>query len=349
ETPSDTNKEKKTFSENLKYIYSFVAILFLIPSAYVTFLTYQSFVVQNRVIADLQNEPLKLPIESVINAFPTMPNVTSSAQPIDGILGRYLYEKQRYDEAITYLDRGIKANPYIMYCEFLKADVYFAQNKGDSALKYASLAFFTKPRAKTYYQTLVAVCVKTSDTVTLKKAYLEFVKYRPKESLGYSLYLQGLINIKMTTQPRGTTPQMLRFADSVLKLFPNDSTLLMRRNEIITNIPSGNIPSLAVQEQNVLKANQLFNEASALFTKGDFEGAAKKFIKSTEISNGSYGVYENIAICYFNMRQWEKSLPWFDKVFAMKTAIDGKSEYFKGAALINLGKKDEACALLKIS
>ncbi|MEI8109413.1 MAG: O-antigen ligase family protein [Chitinophagia bacterium] len=349
ETPSDTNKEKKTFSENLKYIYSFVAILFLIPSAYVTFLTYQSFVVQNRVIADLQNEPLKLPIESVINAFPTMPNVTSSAQPIDGILGRYLYEKQRYDEAITYLDRGIKANPYIMYCEFLKADVYFAQNKGDSALKYASLAFFTKPRAKTYYQTLVAVCVKTSDTVTLKKAYLEFVKYRPKEPLGYSLYLQGLINIKMTTQPRGTTPQMLRFADSVLKLFPNDSTLLIRRNEIITNIPSGNIPSLAVQEQNVLKANQLFNEASALFTKGDFDGAAKKFIKSTEISNGSYGVYENIAICYFNMRQWEKSLPWFDKVFAMKTATDGKSEYFKGAALINLGKKDEACALLKIS
>jgi len=350
EEPGSVEKEKKkTFWENLKYIYSFVAILLLIPSAYVTFLTYQSLVVQNRVIADLQNEPLKLPIDNVINAFPSMPNVTSSAQPIDGILGRYLYENKRYDEAIRYLDRGIKANPYIMYCEFLKADVYFAQNKGDSALKYASLAYFTKPRAKTYYQTLVAVCVKTSDSVTLKKAYQEFIKYRSKESLGYNLYLQGLINIKMTTQPKGTTAQMLRLADSVLKLFPNDSSLLVRRSEIINNIPAGNIPSLAVQEKNVIRAQQLFNEASTLFTKGDFNGAANKFIQSTEISNGSYGVYENIAICYFNMRQWEKSLPWFDRVFAMKTATDGKSEYFKAAALINLGRKDEACALLKIS
>ena len=352
DTTSDEKEEqieKKNFAENLKYIYSFVAILLLIPSAYVTFLTYQSLVVQNRVIADLQNEPLKLPIDNVINAFPTMPNVTSSAQPIDGILGRYLYENKRYDEAIKYLDRGIKANPYIMYCEFLKADVYFAQNKGDSALKYASLAYFSKPRAKTYYQTLVAVCVKTSDSVTLKKAYQEFVKYRSKESLGYNLYLQGLINIKMTTQPKGTTAQMLRLADSVLKLFPNDSTLLVRRNEIITNIPAGNVPDLAVQEKNVIRANQLFNEASALFTKGDFNGAANKFIQSTNISNGSYGVYENIAICYFNMKQWEKSLPWFDKVFAMKSATDGKSEYFKAAALINLGRKVEACALLNIS
>ena len=346
---SEEPKPSKTFSENLKYIYSFIAILLLLPSAYVTFLTYQSLVVQNRVIADLQNEPLKLPIESVLNAFPSMPNVTSSAQPIDGILGRYLYEKQRYDEAIVYLDRGIKANPYIMYCEFLKADVYFAQNKGDSALKYASLAYFSKPRAKTYYQTLVAVCVKTSDSVTLKKAYQEFVKYRSKESLGYALYLQGLINIKMTTLPKGTTPQMLRLADSVLKLFPNDSTLMVRRSEIINNIPAGSIPELAVQEKNVLKAQQLFNEASALFAKGDFEGAAQRFIKSTDISNGSYGVYENIGVCYFNMKQWERFLPWFDKVFATKSANDGKSEYFKAAAFINLGKNDEACALLKIS
>jgi O-antigen ligase/tetratricopeptide (TPR) repeat protein len=346
---SEEPKPSKTFSENLKYIYSFIAILLLLPSAYVTFLTFQSLKVQNRVIADLQNEPLKLPIEDVINAFPSMPNVTSSAQPIDGILGRYLYEKQRYEEALVYLDRGIKANPYIMYCEFLKADVYFAQNKGDSALKYASLAYFSKPRAKTYYQTLVAVCVKTSDSVTLKKAYKEFVKYRPKESLGYHLYLQGLINIKMTTQPKGTTPQMLRLADSVLQLFPNDSTLLVRRSEIINNIPGGNIPGMDEAFRNKQKAEQLFNEASALFAKGDFEGAAQRFIKSTDLSNGSYGVFENIAICYFNMKQWEKSLPWFDKVFATKSANDGKSEYFKGAALINLGRKDEACALLKLS
>ena len=141
---------------------------------------------------------------------------------------------------------------------------------------------------------------------------------------------------------------MLVMADSALKLFPNDSSLLVRRNEIITNIPGGRAPGFEEQSRNVEIANQLFNEASALFAKGDFEGAAQKFIKSTQISNGSYGVYENIAICYFNMKQWERSLPWFDQVFLRKSS-DGKSEYFKGAALINLGRKEEACALLKIA
>ncbi|MFY7994976.1 MAG: O-antigen ligase family protein [Sediminibacterium sp.] len=344
----EVTETKKKESENPKYIYSFIAIILLLPSAYVTFLTYQSLVVQNRVIADLQNEPLKLPIDNVINAFPSMPNVTSSAQPIDGILGRYLYENKRYKEAIQYLDRGIKANPYIMYCEFLKADVYFAENNGDSAMKYAALAYFTKPRAKTYYQTLVAVCVKNADSVTLKKAFNEFIKYRGKESLGWNLYLQGMINIKMTTGIKRTTVPLLKMADSALKLFPNDSSLLVRKNEIVTNLPPGNVPELAEQEKNVIKAQQLFNEASALFNKSDFAGAAEKFILSTKISNGSYGVYENIAICYFNMRQWEKSLTWFDQVFARRST-DGKSEYFKAAALINLGRKDEACALLKIA
>jgi hypothetical protein len=42
------------------------------------------------------------------------------------------------------------------------------------------------------------------------------------------------------------------------------------------------------------------------------------------------------------------SLTWFDQVFARRST-DGKSEYFKAAALINLGRKDEACALLKIA
>jgi tetratricopeptide (TPR) repeat protein len=152
----------------------------------------------------------------------------------------------------------------------------------------------------------------------------------------------------MTTGPRRTTVPLLKMADSALKLFPNDSSLLVRKNEIVTNLPPGNVPELAEQEKNVVKAQQLFNEGTALFNKSDFAGAADKFILSTKISNGSYGVYENIAICYFNMKQWEKSLFWFDQVFAKKSN-DGKAEYFKAAALINLGRKEEACALLKIA
>ncbi len=349
---ADEVAEEKQVSPLAKPLFAFAAILLLLPAGYVTFLTYQSLVVQNKVIPDLNNEPLKVPIAEVINAFPSIPNLSSSAQPIEGVLGRYLYEAKRYPEAIAMLKKGAIANPYIMYSEFLMADVYYADNQTDSAFKYATLSYNTKPRAKTYYQTLVAVCAKKLDSVTLKNAFRTFTKYRPNESLGYNLFLQGMVNIKMNTNPRGTTPQLLALVDSALVKFPGDKELTIRRNEIFTNMPSyaaNNAAALAQNTNAVQMANQMFAEGTAAFNKGDFETAAQKFLRSSQMSNGTYGVYENIAICYFNLKQWDKSLPYFDRVLAMRTAVDGKTEYFKGAALINLGRPDEACALLKMS
>ncbi len=342
--------EKEPESGTAKSIFAFASILFLLPSAYVTFLTYQSLVVQNRVIPDLNNEPLKLALNDVINAFPSIPNLSSSAQPIDAVIGRYLYESKRYKEAITFLDRGSKANPTIMYSEFLKADVYYAEGQMDSAYKYATLAYFTKPRAKTYYQTLIAVSAMRKDSVTIKKAFDLFHKYRDKEPLAWNLYLQGMLNVQMITK-KNSNPQLLYLADSALRLFPNDPELLKRRTEIFTNMgtSASAVGGKVIQGNDVILANQYFTEATAAFNKGDYATAAASFIKSSKISVGTYGVYENIAICYVNMKQWEQSLPYFDKVLAMKTATDGKSEYFKGAALINLGRNAEACPLLKAS
>ncbi len=343
DSQEDTAKPKQA-SSSAKSLFAFSAMLLLMPSAYIAFLTYQSLVVQNRVIPDLNNEPLKLPIADVITAFPSIPNLSSSAQPIDAVLGRYLYEAKRYKEAITYLDKGAKANPYIMYSEFLKADVYYADNQFDSAYKYATLAYYTKPRAKTYYQTLIAVSAKRGDSMTIKKAFALFHGFRPRESLAWNLYLQGMLNVKTKGNP-----ELLKMADSALGFFPKDKELIIRRSEIFNTMPVNALPQNPAQNKDVIRANQIFAEGAAAFAKGDFASAADKFIQSSKLSNGTYGVYENIAICYFNLHQWEQSLPYFDRVLAMRTAADGKTEYFKGAALINLNRKDEACVLLQMS
>ncbi len=344
EEGTEVTEQSKTVSNLPKSAFAFTSLLFLLPSAYITYLTYQSLVVQNRVIPDLVNEPVKLPLNDVISSFPTIPNLSSSAQPIEGIIGRYLYESKKYPEAIAYLDRGAKANPYIMYSEFLKADVYFAENKMDSAYKYATLAYFTKPRAKTYYQTLIAVCSRTGDTATIKKAFKLFTRYRPNEVFGWNFYLMGMLGAKTKGNP-----ELLGMADSAVRRFPGDKDLITRRTEIFTNMPANAVQGKVIQGSDVILSNQLFNEGNALFNQKDYAGAAQKFIRSSQISSGTYGVYENIAICYFNMKDWAKSIPYFDKVLSMKTATDGKSEYFKAAALINLGKKEEACPLLGIA
>jgi tetratricopeptide (TPR) repeat protein len=60
-------------------------------------------------------------------------------------------------------------------------------------------------------------------------------------------------------------------------------------------------------------------------------------------------IYENAGVSYFNMGEYQKCIPYFDKVIAMQTSRDGKSEYFKGVAHYNLGNKAEGCKWVAIA
>ena len=88
------------------------------------------------------------------------------------------------------------------------------------------------------------------------------------------------------------------------------------------------------------------NEATK---KEAYTNAARNFLRAAEINPGNYIIYENAAMSYFNMGDYKKSLIYFNKVLDMKTAVDGKTEYFAAVAHINLGKREEGCSLLQIS
>jgi hypothetical protein len=123
-----------------------------------------------------------------------------------------------------------------MYAEFLKALVYINSNQPDSAYKYASLAFYNRPRVKNYYDLLVASSVNRKDTNAIKRAFYEFISHRPNVPAVWNNFLQAMTNVKISYSPSAITSQMVQRADSALKIFPNDSTLLQRKLEIIRNL-----------------------------------------------------------------------------------------------------------------
>jgi O-antigen ligase/tetratricopeptide (TPR) repeat protein len=322
--------------------YALITILTLLPIINVTFLTYQSSRAQLLVTPDLENETLQLPLNQVRNIFPPIPNLTSTGQPIDAIVGRYFYENKQYDRAIQLFDKGSKANPYLFFSDFMKADVYYVTDQVDSAYKYASQAYYNRPRAKTYYQTLIAVCAKKKDTAAIRKAFLTYTKYR-NQPFGWNMYLMGTLNVLK----KGTN-ELLSMADSALHLFPQDPDILTRRQEIVNSM---GIPVNGFQVPANVQATyqQLQAAGRDAFGKGDYNNAAIYFIKAANISSEDYSNFENAAISYFNMKEYAKSIVYFDKVIGMKKAVDGKSEFFKGVALLNLGRKAEGCALLQVS
>ena len=215
---------------------TFISLILLLPAAFITYQTYQSLIIQEKTRVDMENEPVKLSPDYVASAFPSIPNIGYSTLPIDGIKGRYLGEKGRYEEAMKYINRIQYTNPHLMYAEFLKALVFINSNQPDSAFKYASLAFYQRPRVKNYYDLLVASSVNRKDTNAIKRAFYEFISHRPDVPGTWNTFLQAMTNVKVSYFPSALTSHMMQRADSALKIFPNDSTLLQRKLEIIRNL-----------------------------------------------------------------------------------------------------------------
>lgn len=317
-------------------IYLFVVLFMLLPSTYFSYLVYKSMQGQMILMRETNSEA-KEPLENIANIFPPIPDISVTTLPLQSMKARYYMRDKRYDEAIKLLDEGSKANPYIYYSEFLKAALYFSIDKTDSAYKYGKLSFYNWPRASNYYRNYVAILGKMKDTAEIKNAFATYVKYR-NESFAWNTYLMGMLQSK----GRGN-PELLMMADSALKLFPEDSTLLQRRKEILGTFSSS---GTAVTQDLVNQANIYYQEGAQLFAKQSYVAAAQKFIKAASLTPGNYAFFENAGLCYYANRQFDKAVQQFDKAIALGTSTSGKSEYFKGVSLVNLGKKEEGCALV---
>lgn len=345
-------KSKKLLGFALYIIGTF---LLLIPTLYILFLTNKSLQVQMRVIPDMKNEPMQIPLSEVQNAFPSIPNLTSSAQPIEGILGRYYSENKKYDEALYLLRKSVNDNPYIYYNQFLMANLFYTTGNYDSAKHYGEVAFSNRPRANTYYQTLIAIHAKRRDTASITQTFKTYSKYR-NEPFAWSLYISGLLNALQ----RGT-PQLVQIADSALKIFDpkgnnpaneqDYATLQKRKEEVVSNLNFTGTVAASPEETAALieKATLIYNEGVAAFSKQDYKTAAAKFVQAAKVNAFNYAIYENAGVSYFNLKDYRKAIVYFDKVIALNISKDGKSEFFKGVSLINLGNKEAGCKILQVA
>ncbi|MCA6476116.1 MAG: O-antigen ligase family protein [Chitinophagaceae bacterium] len=234
--PEDTNQLPAGKQGNKTLLMTFSLLLIMLPVAYVTFQTYQSLIIQEKTRIDMDKENINLTPEYVISAFPSMPNIGYSTLPIDGIKARYLGQNGKMEDAMKYVNRIQYTNPHLKYGEFLKALIYINSNRPDSAQKYAAEAFFHRPRVKNYYDLLIASSVQMKDTNTIKKAFNLFISKRPELPGTWDRFLEGMTNVKVSYQPSAMSSQLLQLADSALKIFPGDTTLLKRKFIILKNL-----------------------------------------------------------------------------------------------------------------
>lgn len=314
---------------SIRNIFFLLSFVFVIGALYVNYQTYQSLKVQKFVMGEINEDP-KMALEDVKDAFPAIPNLSTSTLPIQALVARYYLRDKEYGEAMRLLKASDKVNPYLHYNDFIKTAVFSSQANFDSTFYYAKQAFYNWPRATSYYKNMIFAAAKKGDTAEATKAFKTYTKYR-NSAEGWNQYILALIEINKT--PISTTKAIF---DTAVKKFPGDSALFVKTSSLIYGnaVMSGAVPNYAVL-------------GAQAFQKGRYTAAAENYIKASVADPSNYTHYENVGICYYTSKNFDKAIVYFDKAIQLPTANTGKSEFFKAMSLISMGKKPQACSTLK--
>lgn len=177
---------------------------------------------------------------------------------------------------------------------------------------------------------MIFASVKMKDTAEATKAFKTYIKYR-NSGEGWNQYILGLIEINQT--PIAQTRALL---DSAILKFPADSALFLNTNSLLYGaaISNGSLPNYA------------FLGAQA-FQKGKYTVAANYYLQASASEPNNYTHLENMGICYYTAKLFDKAIIYFDKAIQLQSENTGKSEFLKAMSLIELGKNEQVCAALQ--
>ncbi len=286
--------------------------------------------VQKYVMGEIDADP-KMALEDVKEAFPHFPNLSTSTLPIKALVARYYYRDKMYDESLRLLRECEKDNPYLYYTDFIKTAVFASQQNFDSVSFYAKRAFYNWPRVTSYYKNVIFSAARKKDTTEINKAFNTYIKYR-NEPEGWNQYLLGRFELI------GPADKLsLILLDSTAKLFPNDTTTFTRIRGLFANAGAPVAPA----------SNDYSIKGVQAFQKGQYTAAAQFYLKAVDVDPNNYTNFENVGICYYSAKLFDKAIPYFDKASHFATANTGKSEFYLAMCLISTGKKNQACGYLQ--
>lgn len=327
-----TEKEKDGKLIPFSAIYLTLGFALLLGSNYIAQQTYASLKVQKYVMGEIDSDP-KMPLDEVKDAFPKIPNLSTSTLPIPALIARYHFRDKQYDEALRLLKESDQVNPYLYYNDFIRTAIYGAKNNYDSTFYFAHRAFYNWPRATSYYKNMIFAAAKKQDTTEIIKSFNLYKKYRDGAE-AWNQYLLAMYEVK-----KGVDPRLKLQLDSILLKYPGDSALLSK----VKGLYNSNASVVAI----VNNAANYTEEGARAFIAKNYAKAASLYIKAAQQDPANYTHYENVAISYYTMQDFPKAIQYFSKAMQYPTEQTGKSEFFLAMCYIAQNKSNLACEPLQ--
>ena len=289
-----------------------------------------SFKDQYPVINEYNLNTNNLSIEFIDNLNSSLPNITVTTIPIDGIKALYHFKLADYDSAIFYSKKGLKANPFIGFNDAVISDAFLALGNVDSAHFYGKRAYTKLPNNIIHQDSYIKALIKLKNFVKIREIF-ESHKDSKQEVLYYR-YLSAIITHKKIDKEK----DLLNVNEAIL-LFPNNKQFKIFKELIINGI------------DNIAEANILSDQAKTYYSNKKFNKAIELYLKAEELVPNEPAYKENLGSSYFQLKNYDKALYYYNIVIDSENPRNGRAEYLKGYLYVELKKRILACESFKAS
>jgi len=259
------------------------------------------------------------------------PNLSLSALPMKALVGRYYFLGEQYDKALELLDQAKNDNPFIMYSESIKADVFYRLGLRDSSLIYTKKAFNGIPNNERHF-------------MELAKNYNGFNKYDSVDSifkLVEKKYNSNIWKFYFTSVlVRDSIPDYAkRKAQESLEIWKNskDPELKLSAIYVLYGI------------DNIQEAIKKVSIADSLFNEGSYDKAALLYGEASELNPSDYVYKENAGISNFKYGYFDRAIPYFKYVIDSLNPKTGKSEFLLAQIYEKQKDYSNACKYIRLS
>jgi tetratricopeptide (TPR) repeat protein len=312
---------------NLIYV---IITLFLISIIYSSYKIFQSSSIQAYMMGDFNNDTYNVPYEIYAEKLDdNYPVLTLTAMPLKFLKARYLFKIDSIQSAKELLWKAKKENPYLKASEAALSEIYFNEEKYDSSLYYSKDAFYSLTNVNRHRHEYFKNLVYQKDSIELDNAF-DLLKNYNNPNHWYE-YFQSRYQIV----GEGDKYLIQLFKDFRNRFPYEDKSKIDDLESYVT-----------VGSEKYSLSFLFVETAMEEFKNKKYEESIELFESAIVINPGIYTFYENAALAYRQLGDFDKALSYYDKVIYDFKTTDGKSEYLKGLLKIELGETGEGCNYL---
>lgn len=309
-------------------IFSKKVILILIIISFGTvFFSYQlqqAILFENEINIDskLPGPDQKITSDYIKTHMPQYIEVNLNSVPFYELLGKYYYKEKQYDKAITCFNLSEKINPYSGKSDYFRYKI--AQEKGliDSAYFYTKRSLESRPRCESYFLETISSAVSKKDTSGILKIHYNFIKFR--NSRKYWMNTSSALILS-----KYSYDNTMKFISEGLKVFPNDTLFIERRNSY---------------EFDVLTKKALELEKN------------KKHINAIDIykiilkkDSANITALRNISACFINLKNYKTAIYYLEKTLKFSNDANGKFSFYLGVCYYATNNKEKGCYYINLA